>query len=254
MAISSFGGVRSVSSGKINNDVIDIDGTYTAKPVKMPYEDFKFVQPTELETYLGASEKKAPVSGIDLGTTGADSAKRLKDTSDDAEVVQALALQSIDQQLKDNSESARNAKLAGAGAGLFLDILNANSKYDSIKGEAALNIYLANNSVNDAIARGKTRSLNQMSQGVQRGEQSLAYLAAQGLDISSVGARNVAASQEAMGLYNGMLEEINSHREAMGYELEIAQLNYATSMAKTDRDQAVLGAIINFGATAGLAF
>jgi len=261
-AVEDDGGKAVVKSyqygGKsvVDSDIIDISGNVpTTKPTSLQIgkEGIFQYEPIEINTVKDATTgAAAAVSSSAALSTPATKSKAV--TGTDAQWAQAEATRGIEEQMRENSQQATNARMSAAGAGLFLDIMNANSKYEAVKGEAGLNIYLAQQSANDAIARGKTRANMRVSEGMQQGEQALVYLAAQGLDVNSVGADRIAASQEAMGLYNGMMEEINSHREAMGYELEEVQLNYMVRQAEVERDTAVLGGIINFGANALVAF
>lgn len=159
------------------------------------------------------------------------------------------SLDETNKQLKQNADIAKGTQIALAGAELFINVMNANSQYNAIEGQAKMNIFLATQSASDAISRGAGRSLARKQEGKRAGEASLASLAAQGIDVSSAGAQRASASQEAVGIYNGMLEEINASREALGFEQQIVQFNFDIDQADIQRDSAIIGSVLDFGAS-----
>lgn len=144
-------------------------------------------------------------------------------------------------------------QLGLAGAGFLIDIANANNAYVATTGQAQLNIIQARNQAADALYRGHQSALDQQLQGYQAGQHSQLSAAAQGQDVSGAGAQKVQGSQEAVGIFNGMKEEINSMREALGYQLEEVVYDYQTDQAAITRDNAYIGAGLNLGAAAGSA-
>lgn len=135
-----------------------------------------------------------------------------------------------------------------AGAQFVSDYLNANAAYSTVKGQAQLNILQARNQGADALYRGRQAQMDRQSEGYQQGQSALLTMAAQGQDVGGAGVQKIQASLEAMGIYNGMQEEINSMKEALGYELEEVNYRYQINQAKNQRDAAVLGSAINLGA------
>jgi hypothetical protein len=248
---------------------LDINGKKVQVPFRVGMEGEMIDVPSEpvIKRKVVAKEKmKDP--GISIPSTqdvvrragpvaeslGMETTGKLSNTEAVAAPSEVASLDAINQTLKDNKEAAKNAGLIFAGTNLFIDVLNANSAYNAVSGQAKMNMFLAHQGAQDAIARGATKSNLASSRGYQEGENSLAYLAAQGLDINSAGAGRVQASQEAIGIYNGMLEEINASREALGFEQEIVQLNYDIAQAKIEKDYAIMGAYLNFGSSVGVSF
>ncbi len=138
-----------------------------------------------------------------------------------------------------------------AAASFFLDMQNANSAYRSVQNAAAINIMEARRQGYDAIERGRQRALEAQVEGSQAGEDSLLYLAAQGQDVSGAGAKKVQGSLEDVGLYNALTEQINSVREALGFELEEIGINYQLDLAKIDRDSTILSSGLSAAAKIG---
>lgn len=137
-----------------------------------------------------------------------------------------------------------------AGAKFMLEVVNAQSQYQTIKGQASLNIMQARNSAADALNRGRQAQSDAQSEGYQAGQESLLSAAAQGQDVNGAGAGKIQASYEAMGIYNGMREEINSMREALGLELEEINYDYQVGQADIQRTNSMIGSALSFGATA----
>ena len=127
------------------------------------------------------------------------------------------------------------------------EINNAKSAYRALKGQAQLNIMMAQNQAADAVYRGKQLALDRQAEGVQAGQQSLLAAAAQGQDVAGAGAQKIQQSFEAMGVYNAMREEINSIREAMGFELEEVGLEFQIAQGEIARDSAIANAYLNTG-------
>lgn len=148
------------------------------------------------------------------------------------------------------SDDYKQGKMAAAGLGFMVDVLNAQSAYRGTTGAAQLNIIQARNRAADAIYRGRQAQADAQSQGIEAGEDLSISLAAQGQDLSGAGAQKVRNSMEAMGVYAGMREEMNSISEALGFELEEVSMDYAMENAKIERDFSMIGAALNFGANA----
>lgn len=148
-------------------------------------------------------------------------------------------------------EGLKNRQLAAiqAGAQFFADIFNANSAYAASSGEARLNILQARNQAADALYRGRQAQLEAESEGRQAGESSLLAMAIQGQDVGGAAVQKIQGSYEAMGVFNGMREEINAVREALGYQLQEVAYNYQIRNADIARRSAIIGSAINFGAS-----
>src|SRR5690606_4355668 len=113
-----------------------------------------------------------------------------------------------------------------------------------------MNILNARYNANDAIIRGKQRALEAREEGIDEGNTAMLLLAAQGQDISGMNAQDVESSYETIGIYNGLQEEINGIREALGYDMQIAEINYELDAREMQRDNTILASAINFGVTA----
>jgi hypothetical protein len=137
-----------------------------------------------------------------------------------------------------------------AGAQFSLDLLNANSAYNTAKGQASLNIIQSRNQAADAIFRGRQAQLDAQSEGYQAGQSALLSAAAQGQDIQGAGVEKIQGSLEAIGIMNGMREEINSMREALGFKLEEVNYDYQVAQAGQAKKNAIIGSALNFGASA----
>jgi hypothetical protein len=114
-----------------------------------------------------------------------------------------------------------------------------------------LNIQESRRLANDAIERSKQRSLEAIGEGQLAGEQAMLSLAAQGQKATGANVQNVVGSIQNIALYNGMQEEINGVREALGFELEEVMLNYQLDQAAVDRDSQILSSGLNLALTAG---
>lgn len=150
--------------------------------------------------------------------------------------------------LQDEGQSARNAQKILAAGEFIVDVMNANSAYQNVKGQAQINIMLARNSANDAIYRGREAALSRQSEGFRAGEDASLAMAAQGQDVGGAAVSKVKGSYEAMGYMNAAREEINSMREAMGYQLEEINYEYQANMAGVNRDLAIIGSGLNTAA------
>ena len=148
-------------------------------------------------------------------------------------------------------EGLKNRQLAAlqAGAQFFADIFNANSAYNAASGQAQLNIIQSRNQAADALYRGRQAQMEAQSEGRRAGESALLAMAVQGQDVSGAAVQKIQGSYEAMGVLNGMREEINSIREALGYKLEEVAYNYQVRNADIARQSAIIGSAINFGAS-----
>lgn len=209
---SSTAGVKSVSSGTI---------------------------PQNLD-YVGNKTSLAP--GVLSADTGSIPKPTTPAITPDSEVAKQL-------QLQESKYNQGQAILAGAK--FIFDVMAANTAYGAAKGQAAMNIMQAKNQAADAINRGRQAQLSAQSEGYQAGQNALLAMAAQGQDVQGAAVQKIQGSYEAMGVFNGMREEINSMREALGYELEEINYNYQVDQAKVARDTAVIGSAIN--AVAGAA-
>lgn len=151
------------------------------------------------------------------------------------------------QQIADKESTSKNYL---AAASFALSVMNAQSAYSSVSGASKLNIMEARRLGADAIQRGQQRSLEATSEGMFAGEEALLSLAAQGQDIAGIGVENVQGSLEDIGRYNGLQEELNGIKEALGFDLEVAEIEFGIDQAEIQRDTTILSAGLNFGASA----
>lgn len=145
-------------------------------------------------------------------------------------------------------ESERTGASVLAGVEFAANVFNANSAYNSAAGQAGLNIMMAKNQAADALYRGREAQMAAQSEGYDAGQSALLAMAAQGQDVNSAAVGKIQGSYEAMGIYNGMQEEINSMREALGYELEQSNIKYQLRSAKAARDLSIIGSGLTAGA------
>lgn len=153
--------------------------------------------------------------------------------------------------LEDQGAQYNRAQQMLAAGGFLIDVMNANNAYQNAVGEARINIMLARNSANDAISRGRQAALDRQLEGYQAGQDATLAMAAQGQDVTGAGVSKVQGSYEAMGYFNAAREEINSFREALGYELEIVSYEYQSEVAGYNRDVAIWGSALKTAVTMG---
>jgi hypothetical protein len=144
------------------------------------------------------------------------------------------------------------AKMGLAGAKMLLEIGNAQNAYVTATGQAELNIMMARNQASDALSRGHQAALERQSEGYNMGQQALLSAAARGQEVGGAGVEKIQGSYEAMGVFNGMKEEINSMKEALNYKLEEVGYDYQKANAKIARDNAMIGAVLEGGITAAM--
>jgi hypothetical protein len=171
----------------------------------------------------------------------------------DAPLVEATgkvetAIKEQTKQSEDQDLSARQLEAFQSGAKFFADVLNAQSAYFATTGQAQLNIIQSRNQAADALYRGRQAQMEAQSEGRQAGESALLAMAVQGQDVSGASVGKIQSSYEAMGVFNGMREEINSIREALGFQLEEVAYNYQVRNAEIARNSAILGSAIQAGA------
>lgn len=151
--------------------------------------------------------------------------------------------------IKQEGIKTRQLVAISAGAEFFADVFNANSAYNAASGEAQLNIIQARNQGADALYRGRQARVEAESEGRQTGEDALLAMALQGQDVSGSAVQKIQGSYEAVGVFNGMREEINAVREALGYELQEVAYNYRVRNVEIARTSAIIGSAINAGAS-----
>lgn len=151
---------------------------------------------------------------------------------------------------KKGNSAYTKGQMALAGAEFLIDVANANNQYEGAKGQARMNITMARNNAADAISRGHQAQLDRQSEGYNAGQDALLAAAAQGQDVGGAGVQKIQGSYEAIGIENGMREEINSMREALGYELEEIDYNRQVEMARINRNNALIGSTLSLGVKA----
>jgi hypothetical protein len=149
----------------------------------------------------------------------------------------------------DIMQKSLNMQLGLAGAKFLIDLQNADNAYNNTVGLARLNILQARNQASDALYRGRQAQLDRQLEGYQAGEDALLAMAAQGQDVSGQAVGKVQGSLETVGIFNGMQEQINSMREALGFELEEVAYEYQIDSAAATRQNAKFNAALEFGAS-----
>jgi len=146
-------------------------------------------------------------------------------------------------------QKSLNMQLGLAGAKFLIDLQNADNAYNNTVGLARLNILQARNQASDALYRGRQAQLDRQLEGYQAGEDALLAMAAQGQDVSGQAVGKVQGSLETVGIFNGMQEQINSMREALGFELEEVAYEYQIDSAAATRQNAKFNAALELGAS-----
>lgn len=214
-----------------------------AGPVNINYYGNKPQAPTGLKSTPGVQAETSNPNRFDPGADLSMPTGEEFDTKPTG--VDKMAL---DQEKR--YEAYNQGKLAIAGASFFVDVMNANSAYSTVKDQAQLNIIQARNQAADVLYRGRQARLDRQSEGFNAGEEATLAMAAQGQDVQGAAVNKIRGSYEAVGEMNGAREEANAIREALGYELE--EVNYKNQVrnARINRDYAVIGSALNFGANA----
>jgi len=166
---------------------------------------------------------------------------------DKVEAGQIVKPKTTAETIEAQANKTRNLNLALAGVGFATDILNANSAYQTVKGQAQLNIIQSRNQAADSLFRGRQAQSDAQSGGYNAGQDALLAMAAQGQAVDGAGVQRIQGSFEAMGIMNGMREEVNSLREALGFELEQINYEYQVEQARVARNNAVIGSGLKFG-------
>ena len=159
-------------------------------------------------------------------------------------------LQAQNEILRQSGEQYKQEKLAVAGANFALNIMNAQLQYNQVRGQAQFNIRMARNQAQDSLFRGRQAASQAQSQGRAASDQAILAMAAQGQDVSSAGVQRIAGSYEAIAEQNAMQLEINSIKEALGFQLEEVNYDYQVRNAEIGRDMTVLSSALNLGAQA----
>jgi hypothetical protein len=230
------------------------------------------------QTYTGKTKSgqtfSSAIGGIDVeaqraapsSTAGVVSAKNFRQPSDLTQPIQETQVSTTDAlgewsmptgegmpvrkepTAEDLYTDYRKGQAILSGVKFVADVLKANAAFSTIEGQAQLNILQARNQGADAIYRGRQAQMDRQSEGYQQGQNALLAMAAQGQDVGGAGVQKIQASIEAMGIFNGMKEEINSMREALGFELEEINYDYQVNQARNEKNAAILGSALNLGA------
>jgi hypothetical protein len=227
---------RIIETKKVKNAGINVEGIVRDQQYTAPKDvTAGVIQPTE-------PLASTPIAQQTLGTGPAIGGS-------DKPVIQEKLPKTVSDTIE--QEGIRNRQLVAlqAGAQFFSDVFNANSAYNATTGEARLNIMQARNQAADALYRGRQARMEAESEGRQAGESALLAMAVQGQDVSGAAVQKIQSSYEATGVFNGMREEINSIREALGYQLEEVAYKYQMRNAGIARQTAIIGSMINLGAS-----
>lgn len=235
--------VRKRGYQKINSEIISIGGNFVGEKKSsdvLSEPETNIFNPPREAAPLDMGRDFFPKDDFDFQPSGME-AKNVP--SDSQRLVDAAETQTT------ILENRQNAQVAIAGARLFANVMNAQSQYATIAQNSRTNIFLANQSAADAISRGKQQSLAAESQGRSQGDMAKLALAAQGQDVQGAGVGKIVAGQEAVGIYNGMIAEMNASREALGYEQEAIQYMGRIEQAEIQRNFSILSSGLQFGAS-----
>jgi hypothetical protein len=221
----------------VANGSINVDGTVVKKTRKAT------VAPI---SYAGGDYKAPPAKAPSSAAGVVKTQAQVKTDPALDEIKKSNALEA------EKWETYKGTQKALAAGGFLIDVMNANNAYNAASGQAQLNIMQARNQAADALYRGRQAAMDRQSEGYQAGQDSLLAMAAQGQDVGSAGVQKIQGSYEAIGLFNAMQEEINSMREALGYELEEINYGYQLDQALIARDNAIFGSALNTAVTMGM--
>jgi len=241
MAISNSSGVYSLGGrmaqggSRLSLPAINVE----AEGVKKRTATVKKIQAEQDKVVIETPVKKeyAPVEVDQTMSMGQDFDAPLK------------GIEGLTAETKKQDTDYKAAKTALSGAQFMVDVYNANNAYTQVAATAQLNILQARNQQADALYRGRQAALDAQSEGYQAGQSALLNAAAQGQDVNGAQTQKIQGSYEAIGYYNAAQEEINSMREALGYELEEVNYGYQVRAAEINKNYAVLGSALQFGAS-----
>lgn len=140
-------------------------------------------------------------------------------------------------------------KKAMAGLDAVADIANAQNAYSAISEANKMNIFNSKMQAQQSIAGGFQQGIFARTQGIQAADTALMSMAAQGQDVTSAASQKLAASYEAISIYNQMQQEINGVRQALGYEMKAIEYQRETDAAKFQRDMTFLTSAGKLGAS-----
>lgn len=209
-----------------NKAPIDVEGYIVdkPKPPKLPLKTKRTVNP--------------------ITTSTQDPTTTTTNTKDNAK----NAAKTVAELYQGSLEKESNAKMATAAADFFIDTLNAQAAYNTMKGQAAQNILAARNQAADTLFLGRQAQLTAQSEGYNAGQDATLAMAAQGQDVTGAGVQKIQGSYEAMGIENGMKQYSNAIREALGYDIEEINTKAQLKAAKAARNAAVIGSALKAGA------
>jgi hypothetical protein len=151
-----------------------------------------------------------------------------------------------EQQAQRNEAKAQQRMLSGGK--FFLDVMNSQSAYSSFENASILNIQNQRMQANDALMRGKQRSMQAQQEGRRYSDDALLRMAAQGQDVSGLATESIRSSYEQVAAYNAMEEETNAIREALGYDLQEVAIEYELEQKRIQRDSTIISSALEFGA------
>lgn len=141
---------------------------------------------------------------------------------------------------------------AAAIVGRYIaEVFNTQTKYEVLRTQNRLNWQIASDNAVEAIARGMQRGFMRRQQGRRRAEQAKIYLAAQGQDVHSAHVARAEMTFETAGTVNGMIEEMNGDREALGYQSKMISYEMQNKLAETQRDLSIIGSTVTMGIRLG---
>ena len=156
--------------------------------------------------------------------------------------------------LEDKMSQNQKAQAVAGGIKGFADIMNAQSAYAAADANAQLKIMMVDRAIGDAETRGKSEQLAARGQASQAADSAAISMAAQGQDVNSAGVGAIKGAFLAQGEYQALISEINTAREVMGLQTEQVNLEFQRKSAENQRDAAVIGSLLNMGASAYGAF
>lgn len=223
----------------VESKMINVDAYVPAKPSVKAKRETPYQAPAG-----GFNIPEAPsLFGTQVAQETLDTGPRIESTGEvpKAQDLPPTKKETLEDVIKQEGITNRQLAFLQSGAQFFADVFNANSAYAAASGEAQLNIIQARNQAADALYRGRQARTEAESEGRAAGESALLAMAVQGQDVGGAAVQKIQGSYEAMGIFNGMREEINAIREALGYELQEVAYDYQTRNAAIARDSAIIG-------------
>lgn len=144
------------------------------------------------------------------------------------------------------------ASVAGAVLNFASAISNASNAYKQQTREINMRMLQVERQKAEVNQQGRSLVSQELVEGQEAGKSAMLKLAAQGVDIKSVGATNLKEGYEKVAQFNAAQQEINMYRRLYGLDQSNAQLQYAKGIAKSQKTAKQAEAIQNLAVNIGM--